>query len=191
MKKFYKNLIKPLLIIILSLVCTHFFNLNHIITFIPEEDFSINISIYSVIFTFLINLIEDYYLKKKVSVELYLNGGKQFLNKKDEDVSLNKKNPVKIYAKIHCDDVEKIIDSHFKVILTVPDFVSASCDKSVVQENHILFIDKLDAEDRIIPISIMPNDISGNKSDTIHLKIKENKHIKKLIVKTNKMKIGV
>lgn len=69
--------------------------------------------------------------------------------------------------------------------------MSASCDKSVVQENHILFIDKLDAEDRIIPISIMPNDISGNKSDTIHLKIKENKHIKKLIVKTNKMKIGV
>lgn len=37
----------------------------------------------------------------------------------------------------------------------------------------------------------MANEISGNKSDTIYLTIKENKNKRKLIIKTNKMKIGV
>ncbi|MDT9589518.1 hypothetical protein [Lactobacillus paragasseri] len=104
---------------------------------------------------------------------------------------MNEKKPATIYAKIHCDDARKILNFNLEVILKVPDFVSASCDKSVVQENRDLHICKLDSEDMVIPISVMANEISGNKSDTIYLTIKENKNKRKLIIKTNKMKIGV
>ena len=191
MKKLYKNLLKPLMIIIFSLSCAHFFNLTRIIPIIPKKNLSLDISIYSVFFTYLINLIEDYYYKSKISVELYLNTGRQFLNKKDENLSMNEKKPATIYAKIHCDDARKILNFNLEVILKVPDFVSASCGKSVVQENRDLHICKLDSEDMVIPISVMANEISGNKSDTIYLTIKENKNKRKLIIKTNKMKIGV
>lgn len=191
MKKLYKNLLKPLMIIIFSLSCAHFFNLTRIIPIIPKKNLSLDISIYSVFFTYLINLIEDCYYKSKISVELYLNTGRQFLNKKDENLSMNEKKPATIYAKIHCDDARKILNFNLEVILKVPDFVSASCDKSVVQENRDLHICKLDSEDMVIPISVMANEISGNKSDTIYLTIKENKNKRKLIIKTNKMKIGV
>lgn len=91
MKKLYKNLLKPLMIIIFSLSCAHFFNLTRIIPIIPKKNLSLDISIYSVFFTYLINLIEDYYYKSKISVELYLNTGRQFLNKKDENLSVNEK----------------------------------------------------------------------------------------------------
>lgn len=182
MKKLYKNLLKPLMIIIFSLSCAHFFNLTRIIPIIPKKNLSLDISIYSVFFTYLINLIEDYYYKSKISVELYLNTGRQFLNKKDENLSMNEKKPATIYAKIHCDDARKILNFNLEVILKVPDFVSASCDKSVVQENRDLHICKLDSEDMVIPISVMANEISGNKSDTIYLTIKENKNKRKLII---------
>ncbi|SOB41369.1 conserved protein of unknown function [Latilactobacillus sakei] len=190
MKPFYKLLFRPLTIILLSIFLYKVFDLSQLFTFIPKGNVSINLSIYTILSTSIVSLIEYEVSKRIPVITAYINTDKNDLTKQDESITVSRESPKQVYACITCENWNNTSKNYLEFFVDFPDFLDGSCGNNVVDDKtRKLLICRMDNHKAIVPFSIMANDINGNKDDFISIDIKKNKKNRMKIFHKNHLKI--
>lgn len=190
MKSFYKLLFRPLIIILLSILSYKIFDLSQLITFIPKGNVSFNLSVYTILSTCIVSLIEYEVSKKILVITAYINTDKNDLTKQDESITVSQESPKQVYACITCENWNNTSKNYLEFFVDFPDFLDGSCGNNVVDDKtRKLLICRMDNHRAIVPFSIMANDINGNKDDFISIDIKKNKKNRMKIFQKNRLKI--
>ena len=192
MKPFYESFIRPLVIILFSILLYKLFDLAQLFTFIPKENVSINLSLYTIVSTNVVSLIEYRVSKRIPVITAYINTDKNDLTKQNESITVSKKSPKQVYACITFENWNNTSKNYLEFFVEFPDFLDGSCGNNVVDDKtRKLLICGMDNHRAIVPFSIMANDINGNKDAFISIDIKKNKKKRIKIFHNNRLKIRV
>lgn len=120
--------VKSLIVILLSLCLFNKFDLGNFITFIPQENISINITIYGVLITFIISMFEIYFKSNRIKVDAKVVSKKDKLLSCKIPIEVNDKSPQDIYIIINISGTNKKKLNNKGIVVKFPSSITIQPD---------------------------------------------------------------